>query len=63
MKREYLGTLNQADPIYNILSHDVLPQLGVTTNGQRYRVFRLGGSNAVFEYEERESGHRVIGKF
>jgi len=63
VKREYLGTLNQADPIYNILSHDVLPQLGVTTNGQRYRVFRLGGSNAVFEYEERESGHRVIGKF
>jgi hypothetical protein len=63
MARVYLGTLNRDDPVCAILTGQALPKLGVHGSSPRFRVYRLGGSNAVFEYEHRDSGRRVIGKF
>ena len=63
MSREYLGALSREDPVCAILTGQVLPKLGVQSTSPRFRVYRLGGSNAVFEYEHRDSGRRIIGKF
>jgi len=61
--RERLGPLPHSDPAHSVLVRHVFPQLGVNGDRARIRAYRLGGSNAVFEYEDRESGAKVIGKF
>lgn len=61
--RDRLGTLPQSDPAHSVLVRHVFPKLGVNGGRARIRAYRLGGSNAVFEYEDRQSGARVIGKF
>ncbi|MCX5987606.1 MAG: phosphotransferase [Chloroflexi bacterium] len=63
MIRERLGPLPHSDPAHSVLVRHVFPQLGVNGDRARIRAYRLGGSNAVFEYEDRESGAKVIGKF
>ena len=63
MVREYLGILDHEDPVRNILTSQVMPQLGVSALDLEFRVYRLGGSNAVFEYDHEPSGRRVVGKF
>lgn len=63
MTRIYLGRLPQNDPLYAYLQHDIAPQLPGAVARASYRVFRLNGSNDVYQYEERESGTRFIGKF
>ena len=61
--RERLGPLPRSDPSHAVLVRHVFPQLGVDGDRARIRAYRLGGSNAVFEFEDRVSCAKVIGKF
>jgi aminoglycoside phosphotransferase (APT) family kinase protein len=61
--RKYLGRLSKSDPLYQYLKHDIQPQLTGFLDCPEYRVFQLNGSNAVYLYEERQVGSRMIGKF
>ena len=62
MKGEYLGHLPGSDPLSLYLKKRIFPQLGGTgRNG--IRVFRTDGTNAVYIYEDRETGVRAVGKF
>jgi aminoglycoside phosphotransferase (APT) family kinase protein len=63
-KYGYIGHLPRHDPLHDYLQHDIFPQLGLPDDrGAGFRVFRLGGSNEVYLYEERHSRARVVGKF
>src|SRR4029078_9851263 len=46
--REYLGHLPRADPLYDYLQREILPQLGYAGGPAEYRVFRLGERGAVY---------------
>jgi hypothetical protein len=59
----YVGRLSRQDPLHEFLSRIVCDQLGVRGSSPAFRVFRLLGSNEVYEYEERGSGVRIICKF
>lgn len=61
--KKYLGHLPERDPLYAYLQHVIQPQLTGYVAHPSYRVFRLNASNAVYLYEERRLGSRVIGKF
>lgn len=61
--REYLGHLPRADPLYDYLQREILPQLGYAGGPAEYRVFRLGEHGAVYLYEEGGSRLRVVGKY
>ena len=63
MSRVYVGRLSEQDPLHAYLQHDIEPQLGSACGHSSYRVFRLNGSNDVYQYENRENGSRIIGKF
>lgn len=63
MTKQYVGHLSSEDPLYNYLQYDIMPQMGGTSDQARYRVFRLGGTNNVYLYEEKYSGKQVVGKF
>jgi hypothetical protein len=63
MSGTYLGRLSEHDPLHDYLQHDILPQIGDAGCGSNYRVFRLNGSNDVYQYEDRTTGTKVIGKF
>ena len=60
---QYLGHLPGNDPLRHYLQTEILPQLGYADAQAEFRVFRLGERGAVYLYEERRSGLRVIGKF
>lgn len=58
----YQGHLPKNDPLYDYLCHDIMPQVGA--NGKNgFRVFSSKSSHAVYIYEDRETGERVVGKF
>ncbi|HBT96904.1 MAG TPA: hypothetical protein DEB25_04345 [Desulfobulbaceae bacterium] len=61
--KEYLGYLPEHDPLYAYLKHEIQPQLSGFLPHPVYRVFRLNASNAVYLYEEKYLGSRMIGKF
>ena len=61
--KKYLGHLPEGDPLYSYLKYDIQPQLTGFLPHPVYRVFRLNASNAVYLYEERQRGSRMIGKF
>lgn len=63
MKGKYLGYLARQDPLYGFLTHDVLRRMNVYETNADFRVFELVASNAVYAYEDRRSGARVVGKF
>ena len=61
--KKYLGHLPQGDPLYAYLKHEIQPQVTGFLPHPIYRVFRLNASNAVYLYEEKGGGSRMIGKF
>jgi hypothetical protein len=63
MPKQYVGHLPVHDPLYHYLRHDILPQMGLNNHDAKFRVFRMGGSNEVYLYEEKHSNVQVIGKF
>jgi hypothetical protein len=63
MSKNYVGHLPAQDPLHHYLQYDILPQLGLDNHKPRFRVFRMGGSNEVYLYEEKHSHAQVIGKF
>jgi hypothetical protein len=60
---EYLGHLPEADPLFSYLRHEALPRMGTNGRVPDFRVWRVRASNAVYVYEDRHSGKRVIAKF
>lgn len=63
MSKQYLGHLPGHDPLHHYLQYDILPQIGLDHHQATFRVFRLGGSNEVYLYEEKQSNVQVVGKF
>ncbi len=63
MGKQYLGHLPKNDPLHGYLQYDIQPQLTGFRDSVTYRVFKLNGSNAVYLYEEKHTGAKVIGKF
>ena len=63
MNRTYLGRLPENDPLHGYLQQDMQPQITGVSASSTYRVFRLNGSNDVYQYEDRNTGTRLIGKF
>ena len=63
MNRTYLGRLSENDPLHGYLQQDMQPQITGVLASSTYRVFRLNGSNDVYQYEDRNTGTRLIGKF
>lgn len=63
MDKTYIGRLPASDPLHRYLEHDMQPQLTGLSGSSIYRVFRLHGSNDVYQYEDRNTGTRLIGKF
>jgi aminoglycoside phosphotransferase (APT) family kinase protein len=63
MSKQYLGHLPGHDPLHHYLQYDILPQIGLDPHQATFRVFRLGGSNEVYLYEEKQSNVQVVGKF
>ncbi len=63
MSKQYVGHLPSHDPLHHYLQYDIFPQLGVDNRHASFRVFRMGGSNEVYMYEERQSNVQVVGKF
>jgi hypothetical protein len=63
MSKQYVGHLPVHDPLHHYLQYDILPQLGLENRYAKFRVFRMGGSNEVYLYEEKQSHAQVIGKF
>jgi hypothetical protein len=59
----YVGRLPHHDPLYGFLHQIVCDQFGVRQCSPTFRVFRLIGSNEVYEYVERGTGIRIICKF
>src|SRR5437588_11983975 len=63
MSKQYVGHLPVHDPLHHYLQYDILPQIGLDNCRAKFRVFRMGGSNEVYLYEEKHSNVRVVGKF
>jgi aminoglycoside phosphotransferase (APT) family kinase protein len=63
MHKIYLGHLSEDDPLHGYLQNDMQPQVTGVTGSSTYRVFRLNGSNDVYQYEDRATGTKLIGKF
>ena len=63
MSKQYIGHLPVQDPLHHYLQYDILPQIGLDHHQAKFRVFRLGGSNEVYLYEEKQSNVQVVGKF
>ncbi|MBE6392753.1 MAG: aminoglycoside phosphotransferase family protein [Lentisphaerae bacterium] len=58
----YIGKVSTADPLYEYLRWEIFPQVGADAR-DGIRVFETNGSNAVYIYEDRATGQRVVGKF
>ena len=52
MSKQYVGHLPVHDPLHHYLQYDILPQMGLNNHQAKFRVFRMGGSNEVYMYEE-----------
>ncbi len=63
MSRQYVGHLSVHDPLHQYLQYDILPQVGLNNHQAKFRVFRMGGSNEVYVYEDKYSNVQVVGKF
>ncbi|GAC1376744.1 MAG: phosphotransferase [Ktedonobacteraceae bacterium] len=63
MSKQYVGHLSAQDPLHHYLQHDILPQVGLHNSRVKFRVFRMGGSNEVYLYEEKYSHVQMVGKF
>ena len=63
MNRIYVGRLSEGDPLLAYLQHDMQPQVTGAMGCSTYRVFKLNGSNDVYQYEDRDTGTKLIGKF
>jgi hypothetical protein len=63
MSKQYVGHLPSQNLLHHYLQYDIFPQLGVANRHATFRVFRMGGSNEVYMYEERQSNVQVVGKF
>jgi aminoglycoside phosphotransferase (APT) family kinase protein len=63
MSKQYVGHLPVHDPLHHYLQYDILPQMGLNNHQAKFRVFRMGGSNEVYMYEEKHSTAQVVGKF
>lgn len=63
MSKQYVGHLPGHDPLHHYLHYDILPQLGLAHQPAKFRVFRMGGSNEVYLYEEKHSHVQIVGKF
>jgi hypothetical protein len=63
MHKIYLGHLSGDDPLHSYLQNDIQPQITGVSGTSTYRVFRLNGSNDVYQYEDRTTGTKFIGKF
>ncbi|GAC1643117.1 MAG: phosphotransferase [Ktedonobacteraceae bacterium] len=63
MSKQYVGHLPAHDPLHHYLQYDILPQLGLAHQPTKFRVFRMGGSNEVYLYEEKHSQVQIVGKF
>jgi len=63
MSKQYIGHLPVHDPLHHYLQYDILPQVGLDNRYAKFRVFRMGGSNEVYLYEEKHSNVQVVGKF
>lgn len=63
MNKIYLGHLSHADPLHHYLQNDIQPLVTGISGRSTYRVFRLNGSNDVYQYEDCTTGTKFIGKF
>ena len=63
MSKHYIGHLPDHDPLHHYLQYEILPQIGLDNHRAKFRVFRMGGSNEVYLYEEKHSNVQVVGKF
>lgn len=63
MEKTYVGHLSQDDPLHGYLQNEIQPQITGVPGSSTYRVFRLNGSNDVYQYEDRLTGTKFIGKF
>ena len=59
---EYQGHLQKNDPMYDYLCREIMPQVGADGK-DGFRVFASKSSHAVYIYEDRATGTRVVGKF
>ena len=62
MVGNYIGRVSADDPLYDYLKNEIFPHIGVDCR-DGIRVFETNGSNAVYVYEDRATGQRVVGKF
>lgn len=59
---KYVGHLPMHDPLYNYLCRCIMPRIGA--DGRcGFRVFANQSSHAVYIYEDRATGLRVVGKY
>ncbi|HET9919314.1 MAG TPA: aminoglycoside phosphotransferase family protein [Ktedonobacteraceae bacterium] len=63
MSIRYIGHLAAHDPLHDYLHYDILPQFGRKSQRSTFRVFRMGGSNEVYLYQEKQSQLQIVGKF
>jgi aminoglycoside phosphotransferase (APT) family kinase protein len=63
LSKQYVGHLPSVDPLHHYLQYDILPQMGIDQPHAAFRVFRMGGSNDVYLYEEKRTHLQVVGKF
>ena len=62
--RHYLGHLATSDPLYGYLVEAIFPLLALSSRRPPvWRVFRVSATSAVYLYEDKWSGARVVGKF
>lgn len=62
--RQYLGHLATSDPLHAYLCHTILPRVAPAADRRAdWRVFRVSGTSAVYLYEDKRSGARLVGKF
>jgi aminoglycoside phosphotransferase (APT) family kinase protein len=60
----YVGHLPDYDPLHHYLQYVILPRMGISSDRcARFRVFRMGGSNEVYLYEEKHTHAQAVGKF
>jgi len=61
--QQYLGHLQNSDPLHHYLKVDILPQLGYLDKPTQFRVFSMSSKQNVYLYEEKHSGIKVVAKF
>lgn len=62
MPGEFIGYLQENDPLYPYLKQEIFPQINCHCP-QGIKVYKTNGSNEVYVYEDAASSQRVVGKF